>query len=983
MIRTRFFSLLCNRFGSFFSVREVGGGDPCRQLLSSVLRGGILVLLSFSLAGCGASREIPSSPLSISISGPRQLRAGSSANFAMSTRNSNPIVVKWLVNGVAGGSAASGTISDRGQFTAPASPQAVTVSCVSLKDQSVRASIDLEILNPLPEIASVTLINGSGSTGSIKITGSGFVSQSFVSVNGASTAVTVLSDREIQTSPVEMPPSSNMRVIVSNPSPGAADSNIANISTPPSELGDLTGCQNPNTGKPVGDFGTNNTLVYVDDQRMRSLIGTPSYQQNAVYWISRETMPGQSVLLSGAFTGSEKHVRIAEIDPGIINWKGAVNASSTIVPTTQRGTTGLSFKIPQQFRIGVYGFKIEDPLAPPVFGLANPPSITWIVGIPSFKDPDHALQAEIHGCAAEPGEQLRIFGKNFTSATQVFIQSLNGDVISLNSQLQDPTSLIAQVPSKVAEGSYFAWVGNLQWDVTSSSAVLIRILPPRVYRVTHVACSSLIPDGHVDNSVQLQRCLDINAPSQSSNSLTYVDLPPGKLAIAGKLRLPPYEILAGSSSSETQIVGIDSGHQPDTWISVSKFGGISNLSMFSPGGSNLVSSTDCSGDPDTSGHFYIGNTSFWSDQGKSSFSFDSEDEWFDAVKLCGPDIQVYGSSFGGIMPSLLSINLGDGAVVSNNKFDNATGVVGFQADQNVIIETNRFTSGQPVKTVHGNTAIWISRPFASFGPSLTSQNFYISSNAFEDMGSVGNQSVITTDGGGGAYYGPVESSTPMSVTLAEDPQWQWTGVTRPEAAFVVVIYGTGAGQYSPITSWSGRTIVIPRPWQMAPDSSSIVEIVAAHRNLILTHNRFLNNINLQVEMGDAIDLAIEDNSITNSAFGICMRAYGPYGGPAAYGPVMNTDILRNSVMAGKDTLMYHQKLNDVNRSGIGVFNSAGTIVSGVMIRGNDITKEQSIFSTNGCGGISATIIEQNEATWASAGCNVPGFLVQDNLPPRQ
>ncbi len=40
---------------------------------------------------------------------------------------------------------------------------------------------------------------------------------------------------------------------------------------------------------------------------------------------------------------------------------------------------------------------------------------------------------------------------------------------------------------------------------------------------------------------------------------------------------------------------------------------------------------------------------------------------------------------------------------------------------------------------------------------------------------------------------------------------------------------------------------------------------------------------------------MEDNLLTNSGQGILISAFGPYGGPAAFGPVLNTDVLRNTV----------------------------------------------------------------------------------------
>lgn len=948
--------------------------SKAKSLLGAVcLLEGVSILF---VLGCGSKTTTQVVTPSLTITGPQQLRVGQAGVFKVSAISQPAISgLEWSVNGVIGGTASSGTIDTSGHFTAPEKPEAVTISCDLQHDRSVHASIEVQVLNPVPVVSSVSVDGVVGTTGTITLAGSGFVPQSTVTVNRTATEATVISDHEIHTSAIPLIPGSTLEVVVSNPSPGASESNVANIVTPQASLGELAGCDNPNNGQAVSGFGTSTSPVYIDSQRMRSLIGTPSYNQNAVYWSSRETAPGQSILLSGAFTSSVKQARVAEIGAGATDWQTIVNTSTTLVPTKQQGTTGLSFKVPVDFKGGVFAYKIEDPSAPPVFGIANVPSIVWLLGVPSSAKPESALQSAIHPCAVEQGEQIRIFGKNFRTTDELMLQSITGEIIELSTELQDPTSILASVPSTVPSGSYFAWVGSRTWDVTSSAAVPIQVLPAARATVAHKPCSDLIPDGSTDNTARLQHCLESSSPSLSANQIVFVDLPPGRFAIRGNVAMLPGELLSGSGADATEIVGISSDKQPQTWITVPRFGGILNLSVVSPGDSNLVASADCSGNPASSGHIYIGGASFVSSQGSSA-------KWFDAVKLCGPDVQIHSSHFGGTPPSLLSIVKADGAIVEGNTFEVDLGVAGFQGSQNVIVESNSFTASLPIRTMTGNTALWISRPFSSYGPSYVSQNFYIASNSFNDMGSTSNQPVITTDGGGGAYYGLVAASTSDTVTLANDPGWEWTGVTWPKAAYMVILYGTGVGQYSPITSWSDRTIHLQWPWQVAPDTSSIVEIVSAHRNLTLVHNEFLNNINVQVNFGNVIDAAIEDNRVTNSQYAFSMASFGPYGGPAGYGPFMNADVLRNIVSAGNDTLMYHQKAIDNYRSGIGVYNGAGTIVSGVMIRNNQITKEQSIYSTNGCGGVSAVVIEQNEARWVDAGCNVPGFLAQENSDPK-
>jgi hypothetical protein len=172
------------------------------------------------------------------------------------------------------------------------------------------------------------------------------------------------------------------------------------------------------------------------------------------------------------------------------------------------------------------------------------------------------------------------------------------------------------------------------------------------------------------------------------------------------------------------------------------------------------------------------------------------------------------------------------------------------------------------------------------------------------MGSV-EQQVITNDGDGGSYFGPVASSTATTVTLADDPNWNWMGTTNPQAAVMAIVFGTGTGQYSFLQSYSGRTINLSSSLQVLPDATSVIVISQYEQNMTIAHNTITNTLGASIVLGDALEGVVEDNTMTNSGFGILISALGPYGGPAGLGPVMNTDVLRNTIAVGDDTDIFH------------------------------------------------------------------------------
>jgi hypothetical protein len=743
----------------------------------------------------------------------------------------------------------------------------------------------------------------------------------------------------------------------------------------PGALQALTGCANPNTGVSSGDWGVATNPVYTVVDNTAPVVGTPIYTSNAIFWTSRENAPGQSILLTGAFTDATKTARLALIPPGTIDWQTLVRGSTTVVSTTQQSTTGLSFIVPPSFPAGVYGFEIDDPSAPPVLGLANVPALSWAIGVPSTIDSAAALQHQVYDCGVEQGGILRLFGKNFTPTNQVVLQSSTGVPYLLTASKIDTNSVAAPVPSTLASGTYNVWIGTSPWSAVSSPAGQITVHSPSSLAVRKVTCSHLVGDGVTDNTKSLQTCLDVNAPI-GSREVAYLTIPAGTFALTGGVTAHPYEVLVGSSPTLTKFVGRPKGSPPTAWFTAPQYFGLTDLALEAPANPNLLlSSGTTTGNPLTSGHLFFNNIDF---ESTSDASNGAEMMFL----LAGPDIQVYNSYFLSNSNQAFDILFGDGGIVSGNHMvlNNWTGI-GISDTQNVIFEGNLTDSQNPPGQGNGGhsagSGLSISRGNSLYGQSALSRDIYVGYNTFQNMGS-NDQQVITNDGDGGSYLGPIASSTASTVTLADDPNWNWMGTTNPQASVMAIAFGTGVGQYSFLKSYSGRTINLLSPWKVLPDETSVVGIFQYELNMTIAHNTLTNTLGGSIVLGDALEGVIADNVLTNSGGGILISAFGPYGGPAAFGPVINTDVLRNKLAVGDGNFIFR----DVNLYiwGIGIQDFPGCLVSGLMVRDNTVPPINVIYNTDGVNGISANVIEQNQAYWEPT-FSTPGFLVQDNSPP--
>jgi hypothetical protein len=102
--------------------------------------------------------------------------------------------------------------------------------------------------------------------------------------------------------------------------------------------------------------------------------------------------------------------------------------------------------------------------------------------------------------------------------------------------------------------------------------------------------------------------------------------------------------------------------------------------------------------------------------------------------------------------------------------------------------------------------------------------------------------------------------------------------------------------------------------------------------MTIAHNSIIDTLGASIVLGDALEGLIEDNGLTNSGQWIVVAAFGPYGGPAVYGPVMNTDVLRNTLAVGSGNLIDQDRGKYV--FGIGIWDFPGCLLSGLMVRDN-------------------------------------------------
>jgi len=143
--------------------------------------------------------------------------------FSTVVTGTTKTAVNWSVNGVVGGSAATGTISTAGLYTPPASipGNSVTVEATLVANPSVMGSSAVAIWNPIPMVSGV--MPGSLGVGAfnITVTGSNFVNGATVLFGGTALTTSYSSPTTLTASGTATAAQvGTVAVTVENPNPG-------------------------------------------------------------------------------------------------------------------------------------------------------------------------------------------------------------------------------------------------------------------------------------------------------------------------------------------------------------------------------------------------------------------------------------------------------------------------------------------------------------------------------------------------------------------------------------------------------------------------------------------------------------------------------------------------------------------------------------------------------------------------------------------
>jgi hypothetical protein len=195
----------------------------------------VLVLILVHVSCTGTTKSPSGSPpaqIAVSVTPTAaNVRAGAGEPFAASVTGTANQTVTWSVNGLAGGNATVGLITNTGVYTAPAvptNPNTITISAASVANSRASGTSDVTLWNDTPVLSNVSPATFTAGAYTLTLTGGQFVNGAQVMFGGAAITTSYVSATQL-TATGTAPSAGTFAVRVSNPNPGSSNSGAINL----------------------------------------------------------------------------------------------------------------------------------------------------------------------------------------------------------------------------------------------------------------------------------------------------------------------------------------------------------------------------------------------------------------------------------------------------------------------------------------------------------------------------------------------------------------------------------------------------------------------------------------------------------------------------------------------------------------------------------------------------------------------------------
>ncbi len=631
-------------------------------------------------------------------------------------------------------------------------------------------------------------------------------------------------------------------------------------------------------------------------------MGVAASGQPKVFWASDPVRPDETVLVCGDGFGESPRIEIARLPdgdagspPARVSWSGQARQVKPVQPDDR----SVKFVVPVELATGAYVFRITGPKGASEPVRLNCPTPYWSQGDT--------------GTTASPGGWIRVFGRCLlgegrqpTVLLRPHARRTGRDIVLVPTEATQ-WSVTVQLPEDLPVGTYRVFVHNgfggaQGWSEAPGIAVAKREpWPQEVFNVREFGASG---EGRPYDGAAIRAAL--KRAEENGGGIVY--FPRGCYCVTGTLAIPKYTVLRGESTQLACLFWPET-EKPYTLVEGTSHFGLEDLTLYC---SNYVHGVAAAlGEPD-SGNTFLRRVRVRADMYRGHLKPEQVDERFraslrrstgggDLVRFGGENIEISDCDLYGSGRSLYLLNVRGGRVVGNTLYNGRWGWYCIDGSDGLILERNQII-GADLMSTGGSLNCYTS---------AYSQNVYYAYNKLSKAHGW-DREAMTTDAGYGAYYGTVAEAAPRRLLLASDPDWKrkkdWTG------AGVFILGGRGMGQYRRIASYQGRSVTLDQPWDVLPDTQSIITITMLQRNYLFIGNEF-------EDVG--IALQYYGTSIAHVAFGNkCARGGGFYNSGRWYRhfqPSWYCQFLENEILEGNNYRFGPNNATNAGGSFLGTF----------------------------------------------------------------
>jgi hypothetical protein len=558
-----------------------------------------------------------------------------------------------------------------------------------------------------------------------------------------------------------------------------------------------------------------------------TLFVVPALSAPQIFWASDPVRPGEATLLVGDGFGDHPRIELTSLDnapdsaPGPVKWA----ETGTTVEPLQASDQSVKFLVPARFKPGVYAVRIANGDEAAV-GLLNAPTVYWAQGD--------------QGTSAAPGGWIRVFGRCIGQAPATAILRMTSATASFRLAATASTEWEARfvVPADLQPGVYDLHLHNGSGDAGAwrpAGRLEIKaaeVWPDRQFNVRDFGATGT---GTADDTPAVLAA--IKAAGDQGGGVVF--FPRGRYLLKETLILPRFVALRGERRDLVNLFWPDLEQPPPALIQGSNHFALEDLTLYASNYQHLIVGdlqATAVGEP---GHVRIQRVTTRASAYRGHLKPEQVDQRFrdslklstgggDTLRLGGEhlvitDNDLYGSG------RVLYLSKPRGAYMARNQFYNGRwGWYCLSGVDGLIFEDNRITGADLMSTGGG---------INNLGGAAYSQNVFFARNKLSLMHGW-DREAMTSDAGGGLYYGSVKDATSNTFTFATAPTGNRARADGWKGAGIFVLGGKGMGQFAQIDHLDGDVVHLDRPWKVLPDDSSTVTITGMQQNYLFVENEF-------------------------------------------------------------------------------------------------------------------------------------------------